>query len=168
MKERLGHSSINVTYDRYGHLCPSLEDALTDRLEAIYGESSESVRSRLGHGAHSDPAEADPSNQETLGLQGFSRARGRTRTDDLTLTRRLLWPTELLGQGGVSPRRTFDVRQTIPPQPAAAAAAGAERDLAPRGARDRGSGRYLVNTCHWHANLVPNLAALPPSMAEGS
>jgi hypothetical protein len=26
------------------------------------------------------------------------RARGRTRTDDLTLTRRLLWPTELLGQ----------------------------------------------------------------------
>jgi integrase len=33
VKERLGHSSIQVTADRYGHLFPSLEEALTARLD---------------------------------------------------------------------------------------------------------------------------------------
>src|SRR5262249_30697136 len=32
---RLGHSSINVTFDTYGHLLPEQEDALNDRLDAI-------------------------------------------------------------------------------------------------------------------------------------
>jgi len=31
--ERLGHSSITVTLDRYGHLFPALDEALTDGLE---------------------------------------------------------------------------------------------------------------------------------------
>lgn len=36
IQERLGHSSVTVTMDIYGHLLPSLDDALTDRLgEAI-------------------------------------------------------------------------------------------------------------------------------------
>ena len=30
--ERLGHSSITVTLDRYGHLFPTLDDALTAGL----------------------------------------------------------------------------------------------------------------------------------------
>jgi integrase len=33
---RLGHSSITVTLDRYGHLFPALDDALTDALDATY------------------------------------------------------------------------------------------------------------------------------------
>jgi integrase len=32
---RLGHSSIKVTYDTYGHLLPEQEAALTERLDAI-------------------------------------------------------------------------------------------------------------------------------------
>jgi len=32
---RLGHSSIKVTYDTYGHLLPEHEEALTERLDAI-------------------------------------------------------------------------------------------------------------------------------------
>ena len=32
--ERLGHSSITVTLNTYGHLFPSLDEALTDGLEA--------------------------------------------------------------------------------------------------------------------------------------
>ena len=32
---RLGHSSIKVTYDTYGHLLPEQEDALTERLDAV-------------------------------------------------------------------------------------------------------------------------------------
>ena len=34
--ERLGHSSITVTIDTYGHLLRSLDDELTDALEARF------------------------------------------------------------------------------------------------------------------------------------
>lgn len=36
IKQRLGHSSIAVTMDKYGHLFPSLEEKLTEGLEATY------------------------------------------------------------------------------------------------------------------------------------
>lgn len=39
IQQRLGHSSITVTLDRYGHLFPGLDDALTDRLDATYHRS---------------------------------------------------------------------------------------------------------------------------------
>jgi len=34
--ERLGHSSIKVTLDTYGHLFPGLDEALTDGLDTQY------------------------------------------------------------------------------------------------------------------------------------
>lgn len=34
--KRLGHSSITVTYNTYGHLFPALEEALTESLERSY------------------------------------------------------------------------------------------------------------------------------------
>jgi integrase len=37
--ERLGHSSIHFTLDRYGHLFPGLDEALTDGLAATYRSS---------------------------------------------------------------------------------------------------------------------------------
>lgn len=39
--ERLGHSSIQVTLDRYGHLFPSIEAHLTDELDQVFREASE-------------------------------------------------------------------------------------------------------------------------------
>jgi hypothetical protein len=39
VKEHLGHSSIRVTSDRYGHLCPKARAALADALDAIYREA---------------------------------------------------------------------------------------------------------------------------------
>ena len=36
IQERLGHSSIMVTMDVYGHLFPSLNDALTERLDEVF------------------------------------------------------------------------------------------------------------------------------------
>jgi integrase len=33
---RLGHSSITITFDRYGHLFPDAEEELTDALDAAY------------------------------------------------------------------------------------------------------------------------------------
>jgi integrase len=34
VKQRLGHSSITVTLDRYGHLFPELEEQVTTRFDA--------------------------------------------------------------------------------------------------------------------------------------
>ena len=34
--ERMGHSTIQVTLGTYGHLFPSLEEALTDALDDVY------------------------------------------------------------------------------------------------------------------------------------
>jgi integrase len=36
IQERLGHSSITVTLDRYGHLFPKLDEALTERLGELH------------------------------------------------------------------------------------------------------------------------------------
>jgi integrase len=36
VKNRLGHSSIKVTYDRYGHLFPHMEEDLTVRMDTAY------------------------------------------------------------------------------------------------------------------------------------
>ena len=35
IQERLGHSSITVTLDRYGHLFPKLDETLTARLDEM-------------------------------------------------------------------------------------------------------------------------------------
>lgn len=43
IQERLGHSSITVTLDRYGHLFPKLDEALTDRLDALRQEAVETL-----------------------------------------------------------------------------------------------------------------------------
>ncbi len=42
MMERLGHSSITVTLDRYGHLLPGLEEAVTSGLDDTYRKASPS------------------------------------------------------------------------------------------------------------------------------
>jgi integrase len=40
IQERLGHSSIQVTLDVYGHLFPSLEEALAERLDLVAREAA--------------------------------------------------------------------------------------------------------------------------------
>jgi integrase len=39
IQERLGHSSITVTLDRYGHLFPKLDETLTTRLDELHGST---------------------------------------------------------------------------------------------------------------------------------
>ena len=38
--ERMGHSSIQITLDTYGHLFPGLDEALTDGLETAFRDAS--------------------------------------------------------------------------------------------------------------------------------
>jgi hypothetical protein len=45
IQTRLGHSSITFTIHRYSHLFPSVEQALAEKLDAIYNE-------RPGDGDH--------------------------------------------------------------------------------------------------------------------
>jgi integrase len=58
--KRLGHSSITVTMNTYGHLFPALEEALTDRLDAAYRNETESGVARVWHDASADVALAVP------------------------------------------------------------------------------------------------------------
>ncbi len=41
VKQRLGHSTIQVTMDRYGHLLPSVEDAVVAGLDGLMREPGE-------------------------------------------------------------------------------------------------------------------------------
>jgi integrase len=45
--ERLGHSSITVTIDTYGHLFPALDEALSEGLERTYRAAREPHRKLL-------------------------------------------------------------------------------------------------------------------------
>jgi integrase len=40
IKEQLGHSSITITMDRYGHLLPSAHERTADRLAAVFAEAA--------------------------------------------------------------------------------------------------------------------------------
>jgi hypothetical protein len=46
IQERMGHSSITVTLDRFGHLFPSLGVAVADGLEATFRAATEGGASR--------------------------------------------------------------------------------------------------------------------------
>jgi len=44
IQERLGHSTIRLTLDRYGHLLPSLDERLREGLQATYEQAAVSQR----------------------------------------------------------------------------------------------------------------------------
>jgi integrase len=44
---RLGHSTIQITLDRYGHLFPSVEEALADALDAAFAAGATPVATRV-------------------------------------------------------------------------------------------------------------------------
>jgi integrase len=43
IQERLGHSTIRLTFDRYGHLLPSLDDRLREGLDRLWEEATHPV-----------------------------------------------------------------------------------------------------------------------------
>ncbi len=47
---RLGHSSIQITMDRYGHLLPSVDDALAGTLDATHAAAAQPANVRALHG----------------------------------------------------------------------------------------------------------------------
>ncbi len=64
IQEHLGHSSIRLTLDRYGHLYPSLTEKLRQGLEAVYEESRAAwmrPESEIGGVASADETAKAPS-----------------------------------------------------------------------------------------------------------
>ncbi len=56
IQERLGHSSIEVTMDTYGHLYESAEDALADALDAVHAAAVARLPDRrTGGSGRSEP-----------------------------------------------------------------------------------------------------------------
>ena len=43
VSRHLGHSSISITFDRYGHLFPNEQDKLSDALQAVYAQDTGTV-----------------------------------------------------------------------------------------------------------------------------
>jgi len=47
-KSRLGHTSINITLDIYGHLCEPLDEVAADRLEQL-------IAAAIAHRTRAEP-----------------------------------------------------------------------------------------------------------------
>jgi integrase-like protein len=85
VKEQMGHSSIQVTVDVYGHLVPSANRAEVDRLDAI------PIRNPDATGEE----KLDPKSEvNSLTANG---AGARTRTEDLLITNQLLYQLSYAG-----------------------------------------------------------------------
>jgi hypothetical protein len=84
VKERMGHSSIQVTVDIYGHLIPGANVCFVDRLDQVSAEQAETTPQQSATPAQQGEMEV-PSDllQVVEGIGGG----GRTRTYDLRIMR---------------------------------------------------------------------------------
>ena len=84
MKEQMGHSSIQVTIDIYGHLIPDADVCFVDRLDAVPAEKAETVPQQSARPAQ--PGEMEiPS--DLLQVVEEIGGGGWTRTNDLRIMR---------------------------------------------------------------------------------
>ena len=79
IQTRMGHSSINVTFDRYGHLFPELDERIADGLDAAWSRAlAVSPRPERGLAViGGDPASAD--SQSDQHIQGWARRDSNSR-----------------------------------------------------------------------------------------
>jgi hypothetical protein len=92
VKEQMGHSSILVTVDIYGHLIPSANISFVDRLDETVKQEEKTTLQQNATQAQSAKSRGDAIPPEVADLVGGG---GRTRTYDLRIMRPLLWPPEL-------------------------------------------------------------------------
>jgi len=88
VRDQLGHSSISVTVDLYGHLVPSANIAWVDRLDTETSRQQNATPAQLGN--QSDSAESLQATENNGGP-------GVSRTRDLRFRKPLLYPSELRG-----------------------------------------------------------------------
>ena len=86
VKEQMGHRSIQVTVDIYGHLIPGANIAWADALDSTTSPQQSATQTQLTN--YVDEEES-PELVEMIGR------RGRTRTCDRRIRNPMLYPTEL-------------------------------------------------------------------------
>jgi integrase len=84
VKEQMGHSSIQVTVDIYGHLIPGANVSFIDKLDEMPVEEAETTPHQSAPGAHQGENELDGEIAQVADLIGGG---GRTRTYDLRIMR---------------------------------------------------------------------------------
>jgi integrase len=84
VKEQMGHSSIQVTVDTYGHLIPGANVSFVDRLDEVPAEEAETNAHQSAPPAHQRETEILPDLMQVVEEIGGG---GRTRTYDLRIMR---------------------------------------------------------------------------------
>ena len=84
VKEQMGHSSIQVTVDIYGHLIPGANVCFVDRLDEISAEPAETTPQQSATPAQLGEMDVPPDLRQVIDLIGGG---GRTRTYDLRIMR---------------------------------------------------------------------------------
>ena len=83
VKEQMGHSSIQVTVDIYGHFIPGANVSFVDRLDEIPADEATS-RQQSASPAQPSEMEIPPDLRQVIESTGGG---GRTRTYDLRIMR---------------------------------------------------------------------------------
>ena len=86
VRDQLGHSSIQVTVDLYGHLVPSANVGWVDGLDSTEPEQQSAT-----------PAQQETDNDESIEVIENAGGPGVSRTRDLRFRKPLLYPSELRG-----------------------------------------------------------------------
>jgi Phage integrase family len=84
VKEQMGHSSIQVTVDTYGHLIPGANVSFVDKLDELATEKQETTLHQSAPGTHQAKNELGRELAEVADLIGGG---GWTRTNDLRIMR---------------------------------------------------------------------------------
>ena len=84
VKEQMGHSSIQVTVDTYGHLIPGANVCFVDRLDEVAAEEVKTSPQQSAPPAQPSEMEVPP---EILQVIESTGGGGRTRTYDLRIMR---------------------------------------------------------------------------------
>ena len=80
----MGHSSVRVTVDIYGHLIPGANVCFVDRLDQVSAEEAETIPQQSAPPAQQGEMEVPPDLLQVIeGIGGG----GRTRTYDLRIMR---------------------------------------------------------------------------------
>ncbi len=91
VKEQMGHHSIQVTVDIYGHLVPGGNKAAVDRLDEVNISSPATIRNLYATTATLAQAAGQVENEKASELsEAYEEATHRSRTDDLLITNQLL------------------------------------------------------------------------------
>jgi hypothetical protein len=82
VKEQMGHSSIQVTVDIYGHLIPGANVSFVDRLDEAPQESAETTPHQSAPGTHQSEKSETEIPSEVLDFEWWRRLDSNQRPTD--------------------------------------------------------------------------------------